>query len=88
MFVCLSVCLFVRLSHETYLELWSIDNQQEVPHGLFKEPILGPRMTLNDSKPRPVTHIMAVSTHRGDTLFYYDNYSKVTDEFCPRVMYI
>jgi len=35
----------------------SVDDQQEVLHALYKEPVLGPvGSTLSDRKPRPVTH--------------------------------
>jgi len=46
--VCHSVCLFVRLSVARNYKKFraiimvSIDDQQEVIHELFKEPILGP----------------------------------------------
>ena len=52
LFVCQSVCLSVCLSPKgkkklfsqklSDLELWSLDDLQEVVHGLFEEPIIGP----------------------------------------------
>jgi len=82
----LSVRLSVYLSPETRIQnalfsktkqfraMVSIDDQYEVVHGLFKEPIFGPLgwpwATANVSSPRPMPQWwrrgLIVSTHRGD----------------------
>ena len=62
----LSVRLFVCLSSKTkqFRAIVSIDDRQEVLHGLFKEPILGPLRWLYRQQTSPRTTLMAARAYR------------------------